>query len=137
MNKEDAFIKFKQQQAAAKQRKIEWQFNFDDWMAVWEKSGKWEQRGTGKGQYCMGRYGDAGPYSKDNVKIISKADNNRECKPKGHVFTEEERRKFCVPKRKVACPHCGRLGTPKPMIRHVQNCQKFDAIVTSILIPDK
>ena len=54
---------------------IGWEFTFDTWLEVWLKSGKLDQRGTGKDQYVMARKGDIGPYSPDNVDIILHSEN--------------------------------------------------------------
>jgi hypothetical protein len=76
---------YNQQKQSAKRRKnsdgsigIPWEFTFETWWEVWEKSGKWEQRGCRAGQYCMRRKNDAGPYSPDNVYIGEVIENNRE-----------------------------------------------------------
>ena len=50
-------------------RGIHWDFTFETWLDVWEKSGHLAQRGRNVGQYCMSRYGDTGPYSPSNVFI--------------------------------------------------------------------
>lgn len=67
--------RFKQQRAAAAQRGIEWLLTFEDWKAIWDASGHFPQRGCRAGQYVMGRHGDVGPYSKDNVYICLFAQN--------------------------------------------------------------
>jgi len=59
-----------QQRCAARQRNIEWLFDFESWWSMWCQSGKWDQRGRREGQYCMARKGDQGPYSIDNVDIV-------------------------------------------------------------------
>jgi hypothetical protein len=56
---------------------IGWEFTFDEWLDVWQQSGKLHLRGTFKGAYCMARKGDIGPYSKNNVDIVLHADNTR------------------------------------------------------------
>ena len=66
------------QKRKAKQRKIEWQFDFDSWWKVWQDSGKWEERGDERGRYCMSRRGDTGPYSVDNVYINLFEENSKE-----------------------------------------------------------
>ena len=48
-------------------RSIPWEFTFETWWEMWEKSGKWNERG--RGGYMMCRYGDTGPYSPTNVRI--------------------------------------------------------------------
>lgn len=66
---------FLTQQNGAKKRGIGWRFNFYDWWRVWERSGKWLQRGAHKGQYCMARHGDVGPYAEGNVYITTCGNN--------------------------------------------------------------
>jgi hypothetical protein len=48
---------------------------------IWDASGKWDQRGRGDG-YVMSRYGDEGPYQKDNVYICLARENNSQRKEK-------------------------------------------------------
>jgi hypothetical protein len=51
-------------------RGIEWHFTFTTWWAMWQASGKWDDRGTG--QYSMGRTGDAStPFSPATCKITT------------------------------------------------------------------
>jgi hypothetical protein len=61
----------------AKKRGIRWVFTFAEWWDIWEKSGKWTERGRGHG-YCMARHGDRGAYAIGNVKIIPATENQRE-----------------------------------------------------------
>lgn len=68
--------KYGNQKDSAKRRGVEWQFTFEEWMRVWIDSGKWEMRGRGKGQYCMARHGDVGPYNTSNVSIILSQKNS-------------------------------------------------------------
>ena len=70
--------KYGDQKQAAKQRGIQWLFTFQEWFEMWYFSGKWRERGCGRGQYCMMRNADAGPYSVDNVTIGLADDNKRE-----------------------------------------------------------
>jgi hypothetical protein len=69
---------YNNQRQSAKVRGIEWEFTFETWWAVWEASGKWEQRGKRTGQYCMARNGDTGPYAPWNVRIVQVSENNRD-----------------------------------------------------------
>src|SRR5215472_6042820 len=55
------------QRADAKRRGIAFSFTFEEWLAVWQQSGKWAERGHRKGQYVMARFGDIGPYAIGNV----------------------------------------------------------------------
>jgi hypothetical protein len=72
---------FVQQRNNAKRRGIQWEINLWDWWTIWDASGKWDQRGRGDG-YVMSRYGDEGPYHKDNVYICLARENNSHRKEK-------------------------------------------------------
>jgi hypothetical protein len=61
--------KYQIQRIHAKDRGISFELTFDEWMNIWEQSGKFELRGRGKGKYCMSRIGDTGPYALGNVYI--------------------------------------------------------------------
>ena len=69
---------FRQQQHSAAKRGIHWDLLFSEWWLIWRDSGKWEQRGRGKGEYCMGRHNDCGAYKAGNVKIITVEKNQSE-----------------------------------------------------------
>ena len=62
----------------AKQRDIPWELTYIQWRTIWAASGHWHERGFRKGQYVMARYGDKGPYSKDNVRICTVKENHVE-----------------------------------------------------------
>jgi len=70
-----AFIKHR---SVAKQRGIEFLFTFEEWIAIWRDSGRWTERGCRKGQYCMARFGDKGPYATGNVRICLVTENHVE-----------------------------------------------------------
>jgi len=63
---------------SAASRGIPFELSFEEWLDIWVKSGHWNERGRKAGQYCMSRYGDVGPYSKDNVFIQLASDNSRQ-----------------------------------------------------------
>ncbi len=65
---------FREQKGNAGFRGISWELNLWQWWSIWQKCGKWEQRGPGSG-YCMCRFNDVGPYSANNVYIASGVDN--------------------------------------------------------------
>ena len=67
-----------QQKSNAKRRGIPFLLTFEDWWAIWQASGKWEQRGKLAGQYVMARYGDVGPYASGNVRICTSGANQQE-----------------------------------------------------------
>jgi hypothetical protein len=78
--------KFVRHKLNAAFRGIPFNLTFEQWWSIWEKSGKWEQRGNKKGQYCMARYGDIGGYEAGNVRIekleTNVAERNRTVKDK-------------------------------------------------------
>ncbi len=61
--------KFNLHRDAAKRRGLGFEFTFEEWYDFWQKSGHWEERGRGKGQYVMSRVNDQGPYKVGNVFI--------------------------------------------------------------------
>lgn len=63
-----------QRKTAIHTRKIGWELSFADWWRFWQESGKWDERGRGKG-YGMSRYGDTGPYAKGNIYICTIGQN--------------------------------------------------------------
>lgn len=81
--------KFEHQRQRAKVRGIAWELSFEQWWAIWERSGKWALRGRKVGEYVMARHGDAGPYSVANVSIKLASQNNSEAHANG-----------CVPRQK-------------------------------------
>src|SRR6516225_1755280 len=58
-----------EQRQAAKQRGVEWQLDFWQWLEIWQSSGHLHQRGRCKGDYQMCRMGDRGGYASSNVFI--------------------------------------------------------------------
>lgn len=101
-------VAFHARRAGAKQRGIPFLMTFEEWWAIWQDSGKWEQRGCHRGQYVMARFRDAGPYAVGNVRICTREENSAEyfanisnetrrrisVVNKGRTFSEEWRRKL-------------------------------------------
>ena len=69
---------FRAHRHGAKARGIKFLLTFEEWLTIWNNSGHLHERGQHRGQYCMARYGDRGPYAIGNVKIILTAANTRE-----------------------------------------------------------
>lgn len=63
-----------QKHAALNRRKISWKMTLPEWWGIWDSSGKWGQRGKGRG-YMMCRVGDVGAYEVGNVYIGEGAHN--------------------------------------------------------------
>ncbi len=68
--------KFHTQKSLAKRRGIPFELTFEQWLDVWQASGKLAERGRKKGQYCMARKGDKGAYAVGNVEIILGSENS-------------------------------------------------------------
>lgn len=66
---------FRCQKRNAKNRGIGWELTIIQWWQIWQDSGKWDERGRGKG-YVMCRHGDEGPYAVGNVFIDTGANNS-------------------------------------------------------------
>lgn len=62
----------------ARRRGIEFQLTFDEWLTIWNDSGRWDQRGNYPGGYVMRRLGDSGPYAAGNVYIGEHSENTME-----------------------------------------------------------
>jgi len=75
VNLKEAKKKYHLQARQAKRRDIPFYITFEEWCYVWEQSGKWDKRGCKKGEYCMSRKGDIGPYAIDNVFIQLHSNN--------------------------------------------------------------
>lgn len=70
---------YKLQRQCARKRGIEWLFTFESWASMWHESGKWRQRGRGAERFCTARKGDVGPYSSENVEILTNRQNSIDC----------------------------------------------------------
>lgn len=66
---------FASQRCNARSRGIEWRMSLWDWWSIWQRSGKWEQRGRTKDSYVMCRFGDTGGYEPGNVYIATAIHN--------------------------------------------------------------
>lgn len=87
----DVYLKaYTQHKSNAKTRGVEFLFTFEQWRDWWIATGKWEQRGRGRGKYCMRRHGDVGPYSIDNGFCGTNEENVRDGNI-GKVMTDETR----------------------------------------------
>jgi hypothetical protein len=62
-------------------RDIPFLMTFSEWLMVWMESGHLHERGRRRGQYCMARTGDRGPYAVGNVVIMLHALNATQ----GHI----------------------------------------------------
>jgi len=94
--------KYGGQKIKAKRRGVDWQLTFQEWYDWWQATGHYEERGRGREQYCMCRYGDTGPYSLSNIFCQTSAQNVSDAKAgksswnKGISPTEETRQKLSL-----------------------------------------
>lgn len=101
INREKAGLAYTRQRENAKRRCIDWNLSLGQWWDIWKRSGHWKNRGIYKGQYCMSRVGDQGPYAVGNVAIVPNSDNFKEAK--SHST-----------KAKFTGVYCTRPGSAKP-----------------------
>jgi hypothetical protein len=90
--------RYSNHKACAKRRGIPFDLTFEEWFAIWEASGHFEERGRSRHEYHMARHGDRGSYAVGNVKIITASENIKEIKGKKgrkrSPFSEEHRRRL-------------------------------------------
>jgi hypothetical protein len=72
------WLAYRQQRKNCRRRNIPFLLSFEAWLNIWHDSGHFKERGVFKGQYVMARFGDVGPYSADNVKIVINRINQQE-----------------------------------------------------------
>jgi hypothetical protein len=66
------------QRRNAQTRIIAWRLTLDQWIDIWQASGRLHQRGRGAGCYVMSRINDTGAYELGNVQIVSVSQNSRD-----------------------------------------------------------
>ncbi len=111
--------------SGAKRRGILFQFSFEEWWAWWQVDNRWEHRGPRKGQYCMARRGDAGPYHPDNVYCATNEENARE---KFECRSGPARMRRSLGGRRK---HLGRVRTPAGEFPNVPSAAKAAGISLS------
>jgi len=107
------------QKHTAGTRGVEWKLKLWDWWQIWQESGKWEQRGRGKGMYVMCRFGDKGAYEVGSV-YIAKFEHNVSFQPnnpyrKGHPDHDkvmDKVREKRASRRKSSRAKVGKHGLP-------------------------
>lgn len=87
---------FRSQANASKNRGIQFSLTFGQWLAIWQASGKLDQRGRGHGKYCMSRIKDSGGYELGNVHIQPCEQNSREAVDKWVGKKKPIRGVFCL-----------------------------------------
>ena len=72
------YQRFSHSRKDAKRRGILFLLTIEEWWDIWQRSGHYEKRGNRHGQYQMARFGDNGPYERNNVRIITREENVKE-----------------------------------------------------------
>lgn len=104
-------------------RGIPFAFSYEEWLKVWIDSGHLHERGHKRGQYCMARFNDQGPYAVWNVKIVTCTENISEGQL-GKPKSQETKRRMSKPKSpehraKIAQRNKERAKRPEEHIRLV------------------
>lgn len=81
--------RYQSQKYTSSRRQIKFLLSFEQWVKIWEDSGRLDARGRVRGAYCMARLGDKGPYAVGNIKIITFDANCAE-----RIFSESTRNKM-------------------------------------------
>jgi hypothetical protein len=62
--------------SSCKKRGYEIQLTLQEWLNIWINSGRWNERGRGRHDSCMGRIDVEKGYSVENVSIIQVKDKH-------------------------------------------------------------
>ena len=130
--KENMLKKYKQHKGSVCNRfdrtgqEIKFLLSFEEWSKIWLESEKWENRGRGRGKYCMSRINDLGHYEVGNVYIQLIEDNTRERnRLQGNMHSSETIEKIRDARKKQAIPKGKDNKKSKPIITPDG---KFDSI---------
>lgn len=113
-NRSTLIGKYKMQQRNAMDRGIPFLLTYEEWLQVWNDSGKLEQRGRGADKFCMCRVGDLGSYEVGNVFIGTGRENVR-AGNLGKPVPQDVRDK--ISKANKGKPHEWSKGDKNPMHR--------------------
>jgi hypothetical protein len=109
------FLKsYRMQKSNARTRKIPFLLTFEEWLTIWNDSGKLAQRGRGANKFCMCRINDLGAYEVGNVFIGTGRENVR-AGNLGKIDSDETRQKKSQSMRGI--PHPWSVGEKNPMHR--------------------
>lgn len=86
----DAYVQHKHN---ADLRGIPFLLSYWEWGTIWIESGRWEQRGSRRGQYVMARLGDQGAYELGNV-VICLAEENRAERNRKYTISGERHHNY-------------------------------------------
>jgi len=127
-------IAYAGQKFMAKKRGIDFLLSYEEWLHIWETSGKLPLRGRGRGKYCMARNNDIGPYALHNVTIQLNekniSDGNKD-RWKNKFVSQETKNKIRLARQKQKnigndrtthiCTKCNKIITGKSnLIQHTR-----------------
>ena len=113
-NRSTLIGKYKMQQRNAIDRGIPFLLTYEEWLKIWNDSGKLEQRGRGANKFCMCRVGDLGSYAIGNV-FIGTGRENVKAGNLGKPVSQEVRDKISA--SNSGKPHPWSVGEKNPMHR--------------------
>ena len=114
IEKEKFLKSYRMQKSNAKTRKIPFLLTFEEWLTIWNNSGKLAQRGRGADKFCMCRVKDFGAYEIGNVFIGTGRENVRDGNL-GKLDSKETKLKKSKAMRGI--PHPWSVGDKNPMHR--------------------
>lgn len=71
----ELYTAYRQQRNQALFRQEPWHLTFEEWQEIWQPW--WGQRGRTRGSRCMSRQDWDGPWSRDNVMIVTREEHAR------------------------------------------------------------
>lgn len=110
---------FYSQRHTAGRRGIEFLMTYEEWFGVWWRSGRIAEMGRKRGQYCMSRPGDRGPYAVGNVRIVRQEENKSEYQrsPRGRAvmakLVEISKNPSVATRAKISAAGRGRPKSPE------------------------
>lgn len=72
---------YSEQMRKAKEKGYGWNIGFDQWMTLWNNSGKLELRGNTKDDYVMARIDRIKPFTPSNIVICTNSENGKNKSP--------------------------------------------------------
>jgi hypothetical protein len=74
----EALAAFRAHRGNALRRRIAFHLDLPAWWAWWQTDGRWERRGRRHDALCMARRDHSSPYTLDNIKPLTVAENSAE-----------------------------------------------------------
>lgn len=108
-------IRYDEHKQSSRVRGIQFLLTFEEWCRIWIDSGHWEERGCHRGEYCMARFGDKGPYAVGNVKIILHTQNLSESSFEGRSEKARGRKHSLETREKIRQGRIGWKHTPESL----------------------